>query len=595
MATSSVENLPPLPAGFTLDPQAQQQARLEVPPLPPGFTLDEPPNNEPVREPVQTPERQALVNELRQREAAAQEAGDTLKRREVLAGIARPALRGAVDLADGVLSLPKLAASVPIGALNLAGANIRSPLSFSLKELGSDRGKSLQPRNDNEQLATTVTQGLGGVLGGVGIGGLLARGAGASAGVGESLAANPGLQTAGAATGGVASDLARRAGFKAPLQIAAGVLGGMIPSVAVQAANKVASGLTRTPEAQRLIDAGVDLTPGQLNPKGFANQLEETVQSAPFVGPIVRSARENARSSFQRAAAEAGAAPGTRIQQADDAAQMLDDAYQSFQPLYDQAKGFPIRPAILNSSGPNIPLDRAISSAVASRAVRATADDRAAVQGFLDDQFTKPLQSSDDLLNIRSAVRAESRAASASGQAAQAQLLDDADSAITQALDSQLPPDALRALRTADSKYGDYKTLEKAVYTGSTKPGGFTPFDLFKAVKQSNRGENQGSYARGGGGPLRELAEDATKSMEVRAPSTGQRLAALPVATVGAPAILALAGTQTGRRIAQGVTAPQQALQPLISPVAADPYAEQLALALQQAAELQKRRQAEQR
>lgn len=599
---------------FDERPAVAQPVALNQPSQAANFfdQFDEP--AEPAREPIQTPERAALQAELNKRTAAADRAGTNLKIAEFLGeDLARPVLRATTDLADGALSLPLLAASAPVAGYNaLTGSKVPLPIGASVADSAdainrvfgarSDSRSILAPKNNSEQLATTITKGVGGVLGGVGIGGALGATGGLGSGIantGRVLAANPGLQTAGAVTGGISSDLARRGGFGAIGQSIAGLIGGSLPGVALQGANKLVTGLSRTPEAQRLIDAGVDLTPGQMNPKGFANQLEETVQSAPLVGPVVRGARDNARSTFQRAAANAGAAPGTVIRQGDPA-QMLDDAYQSFQPLYDKAKGFPVRPEIVNTTGPNVRIDAALSRAVANRGVRATAEERALVQGFLDDQLTKPLQSSDDLLNIRSAVRAESRAANASGQSAQSELLDDADNAITQALDSQLPPDALRALRTADSKYGDYKTLEKAVYSGSTKPEGFTPFDLAKSVKQSNRGENLGGYARGGGGPLRELADDAVKSMEVRAPATGQRLAALPVATVAAPVILGLAGSQSGRRLAQGITAPQRLVQnsslyrsQALQRELADPYAEQLALALQQAIELQKRRQAE--
>jgi hypothetical protein len=556
VATAAVNQLPALPPGFKLD-EPQQPQSAGPPPLPPGFVLDDP--NAPAQQPLQTPERWRLEDQLKRDLAAADEAGKTLERTETAVGYARPLLRGAVDLADGVTALPRLAASVPAAAANLAGANLRLPATYSLKELGSDGGKSLAPRNKAERYASAVTQGVGGALGGIGLGTLAAGAGGTTGAVGSQFAAQPALQGVQAVTGPVASEGARDLGAGPVGQTVAGVLGSMFPGAVTGAAQKVGSGLSRTPEAQRLLDAGVDLTPGQLNPKGFVNQLEETVQSAPLVGPVVRGARDNARSTFQRAAAQEGSAPGTAVAQGNPA-QMLDEAYRSFQPLYDQAKGFPVRPVIMNASGPNVPLDRALAGAVANRGIRATADDRAAVQGFLDDQLTKPLQSSDDLLNIRAAVRAESRAASASGQSAQAQILDDADAAITQALDSQLPPDALRALRTADAKYGDYKTVEKAVYTGSTKPDGFTPFDLSKAVKQSNRGDNLGQYARGGGGPVRQLADDATVALETRAPANGARLAALPIGALLSPVILGGAATQTGRRLAAGNTDTQRAI-----------------------------------
>lgn len=586
----------------------QMQARIAPVPktVAPNFfdQFDEP--AEPAQQPVDTPERRALQAELDKRLAASDEAGRVVAQREAVAETARPFLRGATDLADGALSLPKLAAAVPIGALNLAGANIRSPLTYSLKELGSDGGRSLQPRNDNEVAASSATQALGSVLGGLGAGGVLARGVGASANVGKVLAANPGLQTAGAVTGAGAGEVARRSGAGAVGQTVASVVGGLVPSSGLQGtlrtANKAAQGLTRTPEAQRLLDAGVDLTPGQLNPKGVINQLEESWESVPLVGQVIKGARDNAKEGYRRAVVQEGAAPGTTIAQGDQAS-MLDEAYQSFQPLYDQAKGFPVAPQIVNA-GSNTPLTAAISSAVAARGVRATAADREAVQGFLDDQLTRRVATSDDLLEMRSAVRAEARDAASQGDRAQAQLLRNADDAITQALESQLPADALRALRTADAKYGQYKTLEKAV--AGAKDRQLSPTDVSNAVASSGRGVGQGGYARGGGGNLRELASAGKAVFDTKSPPTGARLAAIgvpaaaaatnPVALGAGATVLGAIGTRTGRRLAQGATAPQQVARRALQPaqrLIADPYQEQLALALQQAIEMQKRRKAE--
>lgn len=594
------------------DQQPAQLARITPTQPSPNFfdQFDDP--SEPGQQPVNTPMRAELQAELNKRLASADDAGKVLDRKQAFAEAVRPTLSAATDLADGALSLPKLAAAVPVGALNLAGANIRSPLSVSVRDLPELVGqrtaaRDLAPRDNGERFLSRATQGLGSVLGGLGLGGALAGGgAGAAANVGKTLLANAGLQTAGAVTGAGASELARQGGFGPTGQAVAGVIGGLVPSTAIQAplrsANKLAQGLTRTPEAQRLLDAGVDLTPGQLNPKGVINQLEESWESVPVVGQLIKGARDNAKSGYQRAAIQEGAAPGAQIAQGDQAS-MLDEAYQSFQPLYDQAKGFPVSPQIVNP-GANVPLASAITSAVAARGVRATAADREAVQGFLDDQLTKRVTTSDDLLEMRSVVRAEARDAAAQGDRAQSQLLRNADDAITQALESQLPPDALRTLRTADSKYGDYKTLERAV--AGAKDRQLSPTDISNAVAAGGKGTGQGSYARGGGGNLRELASAGKAVFDVKSPPTGARLAAIglpaaaaatnPLALGAGGALLGAIGTQTGRRLAQGGTQAQQALRQRLAPLQpliTDPYNEQLSLALQQAIELQRRRQAE--
>lgn len=216
--------------------------------------------------------RDNLQAELDQNLARADEAGQSLKREETGAAIARPIFRGAVDLADGVLALPRLIASAPVAATNfLAGTNYPLPISGSVTDIADDlRGLAgdkkssarqlLAPRNDVEQLASTVTRGLGGVLFGTGVGGLLAGGAGGAGAVstGNTLAANPGLQVAGAVTGGTASEIARKKGAGPIVQAVAGALGGAAPSLAQAITSGATRALIRGGEAGRQqIDANL--------------------------------------------------------------------------------------------------------------------------------------------------------------------------------------------------------------------------------------------------------------------------------------------------------------------------------------------------
>lgn len=383
----------------------------------------------------------------------------------------------------------------------------------------------------------------------------------------------------GAAQGALMAD----PGEKGAGAIMGGAFGGALPAAGA-GLGKLAHGIKRTPEAERLLAQGVDLTPGQMNPGGILNQMEESWQSVPLVGPVIRGARENAQSSFQRAATQAASAPGTKIAQG-PADEMLEAAYKSFEPLYDQAKGFPLYPGVMRQAGGDIPLASfgkpgALRRAAMDRNVRADDATRKSVGQWLENQLTqlpgkgRGQVSSDDLIDLRSAVRAEARRAASQGDDAAADLLKNGERALTDTLESQLPPDALQALRTADSRYGIYKTLEDAVARSKDMPGGFTPSKLSEAVAGANRGLGKGSYARGGGGPLRDLSEAGTATMNVRSPPTGQRLAAigLPLAASGAApeiavpagaALLGMVGTQTGRRAAAGQLPAQRLAQAL--------------------------------
>lgn len=334
------------------------------------------------------------------------------------------------------------------------------------------------------------------------------------------------------------------------------------------------SGFRRTAEGQRLLDEGIDLTPGQMNPDTAHNQLEQAWQSVPVVGQILQGARDNAQRDFQRVAIQKGAAPGTKIDPA-QVHDMLSQAYASFEPLYDQAKGFPVKPEIFNA-GKNVPLKAAFSDAASSKGIRATDSARKSVDSWLDNLLTQlpTIADSADLLKIRSSIRTEIRNAKLAGGAddiASAQLLARAEQSVTDSLDSQLPQKALDAVKQGDSKYGIYKVLEDAVAKSKDMPGGFTPSHLSQAVYNSTP---DAIYARGGGGPLRQLASDAKATLSQTEPKTGSRMGpiALPamlmamkpaVAIPAALGALGLAGTRTGRLLSRGETGTQQLLQKL--------------------------------
>lgn len=412
------------------------------------------------------------------------------------------------------------------------------------------------------EMAVTAPAAMGGV-------GLLARGGGALA----RTAANP--LSRGVIEGAGHGALMADPGERGAGAVMGGALGSILPGLGA-VGGKMARGVKRTPEAQALLDRGVDLTPGQMNPSGFLNQLEESWLSVPGVGSIVKGARENAQQSFQRVATEAASAPGTRIAKG-ESAKMLDDAYKSFEPLYDHAKGFPVSPYIMGL-GNNIPLVSSLQQVVSSKGIVATTAARKRAEAILKNELSAGIGTSDDVLRIRSNVRTAARDARQSGETLQqdvAKILDAAESKFTDVLDSQLPADAMTALRTADSQYGLYKVIEDAVAKAKDKPGGFTAADLSRAVAEGMKGAGKGSYARGGGGPLRDLANAGTDTMNVRSPATGARLAAigLPVGLgaaapgVGIPVgagLLGLTGTQAGRKLAAGATPAQKTLQQLL-------------------------------
>ncbi len=487
-----------------------------------------------------------------------------------------PDEHGLYDPSEGMSGGAKAVAGYSRGVRNV-GRHAANLVGLMSDEAMADANRLDAPlmRHGSAQLGSAIGEAVVTapvMAGGAGLAGRTALGA--------RMIANPIAR--GALEGAAQGALMAEPGQRGEGALLGGIVGGALPT-AFKGAGKLAHGVQRTPEAEALIAQGVDLTPGQMNPGGWLNQLEESWQSVPGVGTVIKGARDNAQNSFQRAATQAAAAPGTRIAQG-PADEMLDAAYKSFAPLYDQAKGFPLYPGVMRTAGGDVPLASfggkpgSLARAALDRGVRADDATRTSVGDWLENRLTqlpgkgRSQVSSDDLLDLRSAIRTEARKAAAKGDDAAADLLKNGERAITDALESQLPRDPLTALRTADSRYGIYKTLEDAVARSRDTPGGFTPAKLSEAVAGANRGLGKGTYARGGGGPLRDLAASGTATMNVRSPATGARLAAVGIpgaAVLAQPAVagpagaamLGLVGTQTGRRAAAGLTRPQMLAQ----------------------------------
>lgn len=344
--------------------------------------------------------------------------------------------------------------------------------------------------------------------------------------------------------------------------VAGGITGGVLP-LAGTIVSKAARGLKRTPEAQQLLDDGVSLTPGQMNPKGVVNHIEEALQSVPVVGPSIKNARDNAAQDFQRAVIQRGS--DVPISSDLTPTQALDEAYKGFAPLYDQVKNFPATKGTLAQD---------VTKAVGNPYVYADDAARNKVNGFVQNQISalrSPMLDTGDLIKLRSNIRDAARKAVRAQSDAEAELLDAAESQVTASLHAHLPADAQSTLARADRLYAQHKVAERALANATGREEGFTPTMLARAIKSST---SQGAFARGGGA-LRDLSDAGQQVLQVRNPATGARwgvlgpLAALGVAKpyvvipAGSAAVLG-ATTQTGRKLAAGQYGAQRAVAGLL-------------------------------
>lgn len=346
--------------------------------------------------------------------------------------------------------------------------------------------------------------------------------------------------------------------------------GAVIPGL-LKAGQFVARGVNPVPEAQMLLDKGVDLTPGQMRPEGVLNTIEQSYDRVPVLGNAIRNARQNAANDIQRLAFQESAAPGATIAKSPDINQMFAQALDSYEPLYDQAKGFPIQNlAILKTNGPDEPLWTAIDGALSNRRIMATDSERTVVREMVRDELSAlkgKAVTSDALLNVRSNIRKAKRAAETNGVR---DLIGAAEKRFTDLLESQLPPDASSALKTADRQYAKLAVARKATVKPKDSPNGWTPHQFSSAVREST---DDTTYAKGGG-LLRDIADAQASVLRTEVPATGARNAAYaaPVALMAATdplisgalmggGLLGAVGTKTGRQFMGGMLPWQQALQ----------------------------------
>ena len=375
----------------------------------------------------------------------------------------------------------------------------------------------------------------------MGYGGPFVRGM-AEGGLSGAITAGPGERRTGAAFGGATA-------------------------LAVPATGGVYRGLTRGMEAAEgaadLGRRGVTLTPGQVNPESNWAMLEESMMGLPFFGPRVAKARQQGWSQTQGLIAQEAAPPGYKLPVKDDVREMYNDLEDAYTQAYGQFKGFPLRPALVRVQGGDVPLSQAMA---VPRQAAADRKSRQYVQTYIDNELDRvkgrQLDSA-DLLAIRSNIRAKAREFAGNKNYPDAeQLFKSAEQKATEILESQLPPDVMKALRDVDAKYGNFKVLQNAIDKSKDRPDAFTPAQFSTAVKES--AGSKGQYA-GGGGRMRDISQASAEVFPTQQPMTGRQLPGQIAGTVAGVATYPLYGQSPASRLARqlmlGGTKGQRAIQ----------------------------------
>jgi hypothetical protein len=379
------------------------------------------------------------------------------------------------------------------------------------------------------------------------------------------------------AVAGAGDSEAETAGDVAKDALKGGALGGTVGAVlpvAGGAARALLRGVVKpSAAAQELARLGVDtskLTLGQLNPEGAMAQIEEAGQHAIGSGNVIRGQREAGTQAWRDAVLKKATAPGWGLGPKGDTADKLAGAYETFKPAYEQIGAHAIESAGPGQQSIGDQLRKAFQGAVEDQGVLATDADRAAIGKYLQNQASalklQPGQASTvgDLQAVRGTVRKDLAQAlsGASPNYSSAKLLKNAERALSEHIEQNLPTRAQGLLRDTDARYALYKTVEDAVGRAGDKAEGLMPTHLSAAVKAAT--EN-GAYARGGGGELRELAAAGREALQAKSPPTGVRalMQAIPGSHYVQSPVAAVANMDAPKRALLGQTKPQLAMQAL--------------------------------
>jgi hypothetical protein len=281
-----------------------------------------------------------------------------------------------------------------------------------------------------------------------------------------------------------------------------------------------------SPDAAALESQGVPLTTGQMSPGSPIAALEgATADKAWGLGPE----RHASEAAWRDVALKPALPPGMSKVPRGSFPDKMAAIYEGFDAAYSKVKGEQVYPAI---HGKGLPLQSsanrpgAFELAVNDADVLAVKEERRIAKRFLDNQLTKLLGGEQrprvltpvdagDLMNIRSKIRQASRKSKSGNKWELASLLDNAEQAVTDSIESQLSPELADHLRTTDEKYAVYKAIENAAYNTGGE-GNFTP-DRLATEARNSAGK---AWTRGAGGSIRDLALQG-KEVFTQDPATG--------------------------------------------------------------------------
>lgn len=342
---------------------------------------------------------------------------------------------------------------------------------------------------------------------------------------------------------------------------AIGAAGGKLGDLAIRGLARITAPAVR-PMVQKLIDEGVNLTPGQIM-GGLPQRLENGFSSIPIVGDMVKNAQARSIDSFNRAAVNRALTPigqslpasvATGHEAVDHAITTLGDAYDRILPRLKVTADKPFASAVINlhNLAQNLPPD-------------AAALFTAKLKGVLGQFSPNGAMSGETMKAIESELGQLSRGYGGSSVGSERMLgnaFREVQDQLRQLVTRSNPADA-SALQSINRGYANLIRVQRAA--SQANGGIFTPAQLQTATRVADQTLNKRASARGGA-LMQDLATAGRDVLPSKVPDSGTAGRAMlghlalsgGVGYVSAPAAIGLIGgglayTKPGTRLIQAL------------------------------------------
>lgn len=320
------------------------------------------------------------------------------------------------------------------------------------------------------------------------------------------------------------------------------------------AVSKLRKPITPGPEAQKLLDAGVQPTFGQVlketNPRlgGMVSRAEDALATVPVAGTPLRFTRERAQESFQRATREAALPPGVGREEAES----IDKLSDAFSTVYDNAvkdAQFSKDKNPFNFS--KTELDDGLDALAYGTTItpQKLAEAKGAVSAVFDDIDPHTMHTPKSAHEVEKRLKAIAYKYKSSADPdvrEYGNFIHQAGNSWKMTWRGALPKDSAATLKDIDTAYSQFIPVRRAGARGDlVDPEAYTPKQLLQAVRAGDKTLNKSRYIAGDM-PQQELARAAERVLGSKTPdvspgvklTVGSALAGSPLVGLGVPAAI---------------------------------------------------------